>query len=132
MKSLVLSLLTILLVVGFGCASSTMVASAESPKGPVELTLDGKNDTVRVELGESNYKLHLRGITDSRCPANAKCIWQGELAAEIEVDSDQSGRKGQKRITLGQVTTPSVTALGASFELVSISERSVTLRMTAE
>lgn len=134
MRSLAIALsLTILqLVAGFGCASATPVANTTSPKGPVEITLETKHDTVRVILGDSKYKVHLERISDSRCPANAKCIWSGELAAELEVDRDRAGTKDSKRFTLGELTAPSIAIIGASFELVSISESAVTLRITAE
>lgn len=135
MRSLALpfSLLAILLVAGIGCAtSSPAVSSAESPKGPVELTLNAKNDTARLVFGDSKYKIHLRKINDSRCPANAKCVWAGELAAEFQADRDMSGYKESKRITLGEATVPSITIIGATFELMSISETSVTFRVTPE
>lgn len=134
MRSLAIALsLTILqLVAGFGCVSATPVANASSPKGPVEITLETKHDTVRVTLGDSKYKIHLKGINDSRCPANAKCIWSGELAAELEVDRDLAGKKDSKRFTLGELTAPSIAIIGASFEIVSISESAITLRITAE
>ena len=132
MRSLALALALITLQLAASCATATAVASADSPKGPVEIALDVKNDTARVAFGDSKYRIQLRGINDSRCPANAKCIWQGELAAELDVDRDASGRKESKRFTLGQVTAPSITIVGASFELVSITETSVTFRVTAE
>ncbi|MGK2856479.1 MAG: hypothetical protein ACSLFQ_04655 [Thermoanaerobaculia bacterium] len=134
MKSLAIALsLSILqLVAGFGCVSATPVAIASSPKGPVEITLETKRDTVRFTLGDSKYKARLEGINDSRCPSNAKCIWQGELAAELTVDRDVAGTKESKRFTLGELTAPSLAIIGASFEIVSISESAVTLRVTAE
>lgn len=132
MRSLALALALITLQLAAGCATATAVASADSPRGPVEIALDTKNDTARVALGGSKYKIQLRGINDSRCPANAKCIWQGELAAELDVDRDAPSPKASKRFTLGEVTAPSITILNASFELVSITETSVTFRVTAE
>lgn len=132
MRSLALTLALITLQLAAGCATATTVASADSPKGPVLVALDAKNDSARVVFGDSKYKIHLRGVNDSRCPANAKCIWQGELAAQLDVDRDTAGSKESKRFTLGEVTAPSITILGASFELVSITESSVTFRVTGE
>lgn len=127
-----LSLLTIQLAVGSSCASTAAQASAESPKGPVEISLSTTADTTRVTLGDARYRIQLRKITDSRCPANAKCIWQGELAAELSVDREREGRGDSKRFTLGQETMPSLTTLGATFELLRITETTIEFRMTPE
>lgn len=132
MRSLALAIAILTIQLGFGCTSTAIVASAESPKGPVEVTLDKKSDTARIVFGDAKYRLQLRGISDSRCPANAKCIWSGELAAEFDFDRDLAGDKSSKRFTLGEVTAPSLTILGASLELVSIDERSVKIRVTSE
>jgi hypothetical protein len=130
---LTLCLITLQLTLASGCTSYVpAAANAASPKGPVEITLDLENDTARFPLGESKYRIRLREINDSRCPANAKCIWQGELAAELTVDRETSGRKESKQFTLGQLTTPSITVIGASFDLVSISEKLVTIRIRTE
>lgn len=129
-KLLSLSLLTLQLSLAAGCSSSAAQLSEETPKGPLEISLSTTNDTVRVSLGESRYKIHLRKITDSRCPANAKCIWQGELAAELSIDREKQSKGESKRFTLGEVTMPSLTTLDASFELMNISETTLEFRMT--
>ncbi len=134
MRSLVLglSLLAFQLLIGSACTSTAAAMNEDNPNGPVELSLSTKHDDARFKLGESTYRIHLREITDSRCPANAKCIWSGELAAELSADRTLSGRKESKQFTLGQETMPNLKALGASFELLSITETSLTVRVTAE
>jgi hypothetical protein len=130
-KLLGLSLLTLQLALVSGCSSSAAQLSDAKPAGPLEISLSTTNDTVRVSLEDSRYKIRLRKISDSRCPANAKCIWQGELAAELSVDREKDGKGETKRFTLGQLTMPSLTTLGASFDLVRISETTLEFRMTA-
>ncbi|MFA6955255.1 MAG: hypothetical protein WC538_05200 [Thermoanaerobaculia bacterium] len=134
MRSLLrgLSLLTLLLAVGSGCASTAGQTTEPKTLGPVEVSLSTTNDVSRFSLGEYKYKVHLQKITDSRCPANAKCIWSGELAAELDVDREVNGKKDSKAFTLGQETMPTLTALGATFELMRISETTLEFRMTLE
>ncbi|MBI2212942.1 MAG: hypothetical protein HYU52_04785 [Acidobacteria bacterium] len=134
MRSLLLglSLLMVQLALGSGCASSAIEVSSENPKGPAEISLSTTSDTARVTLGDSRFRIQLRSITDSRCPANAKCIWQGELAAELSVDRERDGKRDSKRFTLGQETMPSLTTLDATFDLLQISETTVELRMTPD
>jgi len=127
-----LSLLTLMLAAGTGCASAANQGSSPKTLGPVEVELSTTTDVTRVTLGEYSYKIHLGKITDSRCPANAKCIWSGELAAELDVDREGNGKRDSKSFTLGQQTMPTLTALGATFELLRISETTLAFRMTLE
>lgn len=132
MRSLLLavSLLTIPFAFESGCASTADQISEPVTMGPVEVSLSTEADVTRVSLGEYRYKVHLRKITDSRCPANAKCIWAGELGAELDVDREGKGAKDSKSFTLGQETMPSLTALGVTFDLMQISTTTLEFRMT--
>lgn len=62
-----------------------------------ELALDG-SFTSHQPIGEK-LTFRLVDLTDSRCPANAYCIWAGEArtAAELEL----GGQKGQAVLKLG-------------------------------
>jgi hypothetical protein len=127
-----LLLLALILALGTACASSAGKPSPPKTLGPLEVSLSTTTDVSRFSLGEYNYKVHLRKITDSRCPANAKCIWSGELAAELDVDREGKGKHDSKSFTLGQETMPTLTTLGATFELLKISETTLEFRITLE
>jgi hypothetical protein len=126
-----LSLLALILALGTGCATA---GQPSKPKtlGPLEVSISTTNDVSRFSLGEYDYKVHLKKITDSRCPANAKCIWSGELAAELDVDREGNRKHDSKSFTLGQETMPALTALGAKFELLKISETTLEFRISLE
>lgn len=109
-----------------GCASATTVRAATDET--VEVTLSVEQKKADVSFGESKFQLTLSQIVDSRCPANAKCIWAGELAARIVV---QHAESGQREITLGESTTPSSEVLGVRLELIRIDETTVTFSMRA-
>lgn len=110
-----------------GCASSSRpLARGES----VEVTLGPAEKKVVLETDDARYKLALLQIIDSRCPANAKCIWAGELSARIAIERiDLSGVA--REITLGESTVPSTEVFGLKFVLASIDERSVTFTVEA-
>jgi hypothetical protein len=126
------SLLTLLLALATGCAGTAGQTTEPKTLGPVEVSLSTSTDVSRFSLGEYKYKVHLKKITDSRCPANAKCIWSGELAAELDVDREGDGKRDSKSFTLGQETMPTVTTLGATFELLQITETTLEFRVTLE
>lgn len=134
MRSLmpVVSLLLLQLGLGTACAGAAAELSPEQPAGPVEVSLSTTSDVSRFTLGDYRYKVELRKITDSRCPPNAKCIWQGELAAEFQASREGKGKGESKRFTLGQETMPSLALLGATFELTQITETTVQLRVDLE
>lgn len=134
MRSLLLglSLLTLQFAVGTGCASTAGQVTEPKTLGPVEVSISTANDTSAFTLGEYKYKVRLQKITDSRCPANAKCIWSGELAAELDVDREGNKKRESKSFTLGQETMPTLTTLGATFELLKISETTLDFRVSPE
>jgi hypothetical protein len=110
------------------CAS-TPTHSAEGDDS-VTVTLNAGEKAARVELGSRTYRVKLEQIVDSRCPANAECIWAGELTARLGV-TRLDPVAVPREIMLGQDSAPSIEILGARFDLVSIDERSVTFTMRA-
>jgi len=53
----------------------------------------------RVEIWDAAIDIVFKGVTgDSRCPQNARCVWQGEVSVEIEI----IGGNGTQVITLTQ------------------------------
>ena len=62
------------------------------------MIIDNQNDEIklgnefqlaigqRVELSDTALDIVFKGVTDdSRCPANARCVWQGEVTVDIEL-----------------------------------------------
>ncbi len=133
MRTLRAILLPLTILLCLACASSKTVALGGDAGKPMELTIDTSTRTVNVDSGDDvRHTIHLEEILDSRCPPNAKCIWAGELAASLEIArvDRKSGARTERQITLAQITTPTVSILGASFELVRIDKSSVTFRFT--
>jgi len=111
-----------------GCVSTTTLNAANGEA--VDVTLDVKQDKVTVSVDSRLYRLSLEQIIDSRCPANAKCIWAGELAARIAIEPEDQPR-ARREITLGESTVPSMEVSGLKLDLVAIDETSVTFTVQA-
>ncbi len=62
-----------------------------------ELALDG-SETSAQPTGDK-LLFRLVDLTDSRCPANAVCIWAGEAKTTVELEL--AGQKGQAALKLG-------------------------------
>jgi hypothetical protein len=80
------SILIIGIIATIGIFSSCSKQGLELKEGNVEIYLkkcaDGK-------LSETNYKLCFDElISDSRCPANAMCVWQGTAVAKFSLTKD--------------------------------------------
>lgn len=107
----------------FGCAHAA--ALSVGPGETAEITLSEAARKADIEVDGRRYSLALKQIVDSRCPANAKCIWAGELSARISIERPDQG-PAVREITLGESTAPSADVLGLRLELVRIDETSVT------
>lgn len=110
------------------CASGSTL-SVEGDEA-LELTLSATAEHAKIEAGERRYKIGLEQINDSRCPANAKCLWAGELAAVLSLDRTDT-QTPRRSFTLGEESVPSIEVEGLAFELVSITETSVTFTVRA-
>lgn len=106
-----------------GCAAATTRTASRDET--VEVTLSDTHKKATVSFEDRRYRLGLAQIVDSRCPANAKCIWRGELAARIGIERVDQGTAARE-ITLGESTVPSMEIMGAKLVLVAIDETSVT------
>lgn len=72
------------------------------------------DDTVRVPLGQEastrDGRLTLRYVklvNESRCPANAVCVWQGDAAVQLEAQ----GAGGTASVTIHTALEPKVLEL---------------------
>lgn len=85
-----------LLLVGllaFGCEKDKTVTPAEESK-PVTVKI---NQSARVQ---QNVTLNVDSINDSRCPANALCVWLGNATVKFSLKTDSQTQTGE--LCLGQ------------------------------
>jgi hypothetical protein len=69
------------------------LASGESK----QLALDGVETSAKPTGQQLTFRLV--DVSDSRCPANAQCIWAGEAKTSVELDL--AGQKAQAQLKLG-------------------------------
>ncbi|GAB3938058.1 hypothetical protein [Larkinella terrae] len=85
-----------LLLVGLlavGCEKDKSVTPAEESK-PVTVKI---NQSARVN---QNVTLNVESINDSRCPANALCVWLGNATVKFSLKNDSEVQTGE--LCLGQ------------------------------
>ncbi|HKY79135.1 MAG TPA: hypothetical protein VJ182_03990 [Anaerolineales bacterium] len=113
MKSKVF-LLTLLAVLLAACQPAS---PAELPGGQVVLS---PGET--VASGDGNITItFLEVLADSRCPADAMCVWQGNVSVLLQVVS--GGQTRQVTLTLGELLAGDVnlvTVNGATVSLVDV------------
>lgn len=104
-------------------ASTPAEPAAPIPAEPVVTTPSETktNDTLTLKPGQSgavdaSTKLqYVRMVNDSRCPANAQCIWAGEVTIELILDTGQ----GKQTFTLKD-DEKAASILGYEITLISI------------
>ena len=88
MKSFVyaLPLLSVLVSCG-GNQAPSAAAQAET----LQVSSGALDDTVTVELGQREFTRdrsvelsYVKLVSESRCPANAVCVWQGDAAIQVK------------------------------------------------
>ncbi|RRB06796.1 hypothetical protein [Larkinella rosea] len=85
-----------LLLVGLlavGCEKDKTVTPAEESK-PVTVKI---NQSARVQ---QDVTLNVESISDSRCPANALCVWLGNATVKFTLKKDAQTQSGE--LCLGQ------------------------------
>lgn len=55
-----------------------------------------------VKITNTDIKIKLESIADSRCPSDVLCTWQGELSYSLEITTNKKSQK----YSLGEVTNP--------------------------
>lgn len=61
------------------------------------------------------------GFSDSRCPADAVCIWEGERGVDLELTREGSDEPTVK-MSLKTKTNPSQSAYGHTFSLIAVDD----------
>ncbi len=79
---------------------------------------------------EDGLNVTLLGISDSRCPADVQCFWEGELSGSFGVSG--GAMTGAQEVRLGAATNPSASVGGYSFVLVDATELNMTVLVSKE
>ena len=108
-----------------------------------EIDLDDDASTVDVPLGnavnlqeggfatyEDGLKIAVERFTDSRCPLDVKCVWEGELGANVRLEGGNV--EGVLRLVLGEKQNPMGRGFGYTITLERMTETVVTLRVVKE
>jgi hypothetical protein len=85
-----------LIVIGcalLGACSGKPAPGPSAAEGALRSSTAALDDTVTVRLGESamtrdrSVRLgYVKLVSESRCPANAICVWQGDAAVQLEAE----------------------------------------------
>lgn len=92
-------------------------------------------EAVTLAVGQSveyadGLSVKLLEISDSRCPEDVQCFWQGELAGSLELSGGSVGAAEEVRI--GAVTNPAVAVDGYSVALFGATELNMTVVVSRE
>jgi hypothetical protein len=76
-----------------GC-SGKQAPSPAAAQGTLRVATGPLDDTVSVQLGQSAFTrdqsvqlTYVRLVSESRCPANAICVWQGDAAVQLRAEA---------------------------------------------
>lgn len=107
-----------LVCLGMSCGKEEINSSIEN--------LPDEKDSLSIQIGDTvqfsnGYKLSFNNLVeDSRCPANAMCIWQGRVIVELQAE------KGGEILEFTLSTDPSypeqikAEALGYEITLINV------------
>lgn len=92
------------------------------------------NEPFTLEIGKNRpvlggLRVTLLDIADSRCPKDVVCIWEGELAAHLQIEGPEDTAP-VREITLGTVRNKTANVSGFTFALTEATLTSVTLVVT--
>ena len=82
-------------VVAAACASHPPEESAATtvPSSPVASAAGQAGDTVKIWRGQSGVVdggrlvIHVDSASDSRCPKDVQCVWGGEVAVSVRLET---------------------------------------------
>ena len=116
MKTILLILLTATVSLGNSCSKS---ADKRLTEGTIELTLlesaEGKIEGDKVKLAFEAV------VSDSRCPANAMCIWQGAATATFSFTKNgDAHRFNLSTITMEPNYTKDTIIAGYKIEFINL------------
>lgn len=111
------------------------IAEPDPVPSPVPSTVSFASEVTLQSADQITFSdgltLTLIEINDSRCPADAQCIWAGELSALITTTGGNFGDSVQE-IRLGTTNNPSLTLQSYIFTLVSATETAVTITVSKD
>jgi hypothetical protein len=89
------------------------------------------NETLEVVLNGSRtfsdgLQVTLTAINDSRCPEDVECVWEGELAATLQLTGGALG-SDTLQVNLGHRSNPRAEAGDYTIDLELIAEDKVTI-----
>lgn len=81
-----------------GCSQYSETESKGDPKGDVEMSDVENSYELKVGAGkiitELNVMLYFDSLlSDSRCPANVECVWEGNAEVSLVLLSDEVGER---------------------------------------
>lgn len=115
-----------LVLTGAGCAAVPAQDATMRAAYGEAVTL-GVGQLVEYEDG---LHVTLLQISDSRCPEDVQCFWQGELSGRFGLSGGSVS--GAEEVYLGMVTSPVATVDGYEILLTGATELNVTLMVLKE
>jgi hypothetical protein len=80
-----------------------------------------KDTCISKTYGNDNIVYCLDSIADSRCPANAVCVWAGVASAKFRVNINQVNHQVKLHTQTGMAIYPNDTTIaGFNFKLVDV------------
>ena len=116
MKTFLIVLLIATLSLGSSCSKS---GEKRLTEGTIELKL---NETAEGNLNGDRVKLSFDAVvSDSRCPANAMCIWQGAATATFSFSKNNSNHRfNLSTITMKPNYTKDTIIAGYKIEFINL------------
>ncbi len=85
-KAVAISLLLVSFTFFVSCKKDPIKPALKFPDGKGSLSV-GQTGLFYMKGDQNPIRLKFIKVTeDSRCPANARCIWAGEVVAEVEIN----------------------------------------------
>lgn len=111
---------------------SSSTSGTDSPL-PTPVTTAAFDAPITLAPGETvlvggELRVTLARINDSRCKEGVVCVWEGELGAELSVAVENGGEA--ETVILGTRTAPKKNVFLRDLELVAVTERDATIRVS--
>lgn len=92
LRPAILALATSATLLATGCSANTAPGDASDSPAPDAGALHAMPDTLRIPVGSERTadggRIAVRFVaklSESRCPANAMCVWQGDATVRLQV-----------------------------------------------
>ncbi len=114
-KTASISLFLILLTFFVSCKKDPIKPALRFPDGKGILSV-GQTGLFYMKGDQNPIRLKFIKVTeDSRCPANARCIWAGEVVAEIEIN-----KQGPFSVASAEATKPPLFVEGKHITITQV------------